>query len=96
MGRTKGVHIHTLAKALVKRFEPELSESFEENKKKLHEKHMLDYSKKDLNKLAAETAKLVHKKRHPPAIVPRPRIPRETGERSFGRRDYGGYGRDRE
>ncbi len=63
MGRTKGKHLHTAAKALMKKFPDMFTESFNENKKKLASMDVLRQSKGERNKLAGELGKSMQKKK---------------------------------
>jgi len=74
MGRTKGKHLHTAAKELVRKISGSFSEDFSKNKAKLKELNIIGESKKELNKLAGEVTILMHRARPktkpvPPAVV---------------------------
>ena len=63
MGRQKGKHVNTAAKALIREYPDKFSDNFEENKERLTELNALTYSKSERNQLAgAITVKIKGKK----------------------------------
>ena len=61
LGRTKGKHLHTAAKALVKKYPQAFSDAFEQTKKRLAEMGVLKQTKGERNKLAGQIAKDIKK-----------------------------------
>lgn len=63
MGRQKGKHVNTAAKALIREYPDKFADNFEENKERLTELNALTYSKSERNQLAgAITVKIKGKK----------------------------------
>ena len=63
MGRQKGKHINTAAKALILEYPDKFSDNFDENKARLNELNALTYSKSERNQLAgAITVKIKGRK----------------------------------
>jgi ribosomal protein S17E len=59
----KGTHLHVAAKKLMKDYSDLLGETFESNKKALHELGILKGSKEERNKLAGELTNNMKKKK---------------------------------
>ncbi|HEV8290108.1 MAG TPA: hypothetical protein VGQ00_04115 [Candidatus Norongarragalinales archaeon] len=62
MGRTKGVHIHSTAKALVKKAPQIFGTTFDKNKDSLRKLGLLKEGKEERNKLAGEVTVLMKKR----------------------------------
>ena len=61
MGRAKGKQLRMLAEQLVSRYPNLFSADFSQNKQKLKELNVADYSSKERNKLAGEIKVLVER-----------------------------------
>lgn len=64
MGRQKGKHVNTAAKALIKEYPDKFSDNFNDNKVKLNELNALTYSKSEKNQLAGAITQLIKGKKN--------------------------------
>lgn len=62
MGKTKPKYLRTIAGSLSNKHEKEFTTNFEENKRKVKEMNLIEYSKEERNKLAGEITQEMKKK----------------------------------
>ncbi len=88
MGKIKGHHIKVMADNLIEKKAIEFNEDLNQNKLKVKQYGLLEYSKKDRNKLAAQITNKIKRKNNPPQITAKPKNSYTRGQ--------GGFSRDRE